>query len=103
MRITDFPNCCTAKIVYDFGETAVSGMYKGARTKKEVRKYLKEELLWSRGVACVVVITNSSQKNTNAVLRELGFCHSPWMEKKPHSNTKIRLWWKPPTENKKKG
>lgn len=93
---TGFPLCCTAVVLKDFGESVVSG----GTHKKPNKVKLKSEIaakmeMYSKygTTACITAITNSEQTVANEVLKELGFRHSPWMSKKAHPETKIRLWW----------
>lgn len=72
MRLKDYPGCCSAKILCDFGETVTSF----ARTEYIDRKKLLRELMdvtaWTGG-AFIVATTNSDQKEAAAVLRYVGF------------------------------
>lgn len=95
-----FPHCCTAKIIMDFGESAVAegGNFEVDPEELEhkiVRKieFYANEDVFGETVALVTAITNTEQKTANKVLRKIGFKHSKWMDKKAHPETKIRLWW----------
>lgn len=91
MYIQDFPNCCTAKLIYDLGSNITPNLY----TKEEIISYIRPKLLSSKqnGMATIVVTTMSKQTNANAALKELGFKHSRWMSKKNHKDTRLRVWW----------
>ena len=99
MKTQGFINCCTAKVVYDFG-THEGNFYNnwnncgGANkaytpTVQEIKTYLINQ----GNLRTTVCITNNTQKNANKALQELGFQHSKWMRGRLH-DTKIRLWWK---------
>ena len=100
MKSTNFAGCCTAKIIYDFGGTELSAGLTGKRTLKSIRAYLRKKINDAHGSTCLVAITNNEQKGANRVLKEMGFSCSPWMKKWQHAESKIRLWWKPPLEDK---
>jgi len=94
MKAQNFPNCCTARIVYDFGGTRLSGMDTEPTNENVLKRQIKDEMRWSSRGRLFVAITNSDQKTAAKVLRELGFSHSKWLSKAQHSETKMRLWWK---------
>ncbi len=97
MKTVDFPACCTAKIVTEFGESDYAEGGPLEPIKEAVNAYLKIAELNTRlsGLAVVVVTTNNEQSVTNKVLRERGYKHSKWMKKRQHPATKIRIWHKP--------
>ena len=99
MRIRDFPHCCTAKIIVDFGESDVAEGGAWPVTQEEIESYILGKIeRYSQpfyGYATLVATTNNEQKTANKVLLKLGFKHSTWMSKKAHKNTKVRLWWYP--------
>ena len=72
MLLKDYPGCCSAKILCDFGGTETSF----ARQDKVERTTLLLELIktihWAGG-AFIVATTNSDQKEAAAVLRYVGF------------------------------
>ena len=93
-ELVEFPHCCTAKIMVDFGESfaAEGGYYKLSLEEMEVA--IRAELvLLSSNIGMVTVTTNDAQKTANTTLLKLGFEHSPWIYKNAHINTRIRLWW----------
>ena len=94
MKTKEFPLCCTAKVICDFGGTRTSEGDWGATDEKKLRREIKDQLRWQSKGTVLVAITNSTQKVASKVLRELGFFHSKWMSKSQHRSTKIRLWWK---------
>ena len=95
MKTLDFPHCCTAKIVADFGESVFAEGGAKDYTLKEVESFLKAAIkdIYNSKRAAIVATTNSDQKIANKALRNLGFSHSNWMSKEQHSKTKIRIWW----------
>ena len=101
MKVTNFPYCCTARIIYDFGESnlAEGGDYDQDPVKlKEyiedtVSKYDGSRGYFSPAIGALIAITNNQQKVTNRVLRKMGFDHSTWITKKDHPESKIRIWW----------
>ena len=97
-RHTDLRYCCTATLLYDFGESEVSegGPYESdfetelSNTIDIINRYLL-----FRDKACLMAITNSEQSVANKVFTTLKFRHSAWMTKDAHKETKIRIWWLP--------
>lgn len=94
MHESEFPMCCTAKVVCDFGGTRTSAGNQGPTDEDELRKWLRNKIRYKSKGTVLVAMTNSTQKVANKVLRELGFSHSKWMSKSQHRSTKLRLWWK---------
>lgn len=96
MVTVDFPACCTAVIMKDFGESGVAEGGDKLYTEKQIESYINKTINIQRkyGKAMVVATTNSEQKVANKVLRKLGFKYSKWSSKNQHKNTKIRLWYK---------
>ena len=92
--LREFPYCCTAKVLVDFGETATSEGGSWLASEENMRIVIKEELqsLWSEGHALVAATTNNKQKTANKVLRSLGFKRTIWMRKKLHPETLVALW-----------
>ena len=100
MDSRDFPGCCTAEVLFDFGGTVLSSGQKRARGKQVMRAYIKKRIKYSAGKRCLIAITNDSQTAANSVLREMGFSHSPWMKKLQHPESKIRLWYLTPLDKR---
>lgn len=96
MKNLEFPHCCTASILVDFGESEVAEGGAKIYSVKEIEGYIVAQLnsYYNAHMAAVVVTTNSEQTRANAALRNLKFEHSTWMSKKQHRETKVRLWWK---------
>jgi hypothetical protein len=91
-----FPGCCTANILYDLGGTDLSQGQADDFDEPALRKFLTRELAFAEDNDCLVVMTNNEQTRANDLLEELGFKCSDWMEKKVHSHSMLRLWWKEP-------
>jgi hypothetical protein len=91
----DFPYCCTAKILVNFGESCISEGDNFQVDADIVKAELKNQIYLEKisGKALVVATTNTQQKTANRVLKELGFSHSEWLQKEQHKNTKVRLWY----------
>ena len=96
MKSKGFPGCCTARVLYDLGGTSTAAHRKDHWPEEKLWTWLLEKVGRYKGTSCLVVITNSAQKQANAMLKELDFEHSDWMKKEQHAETKIRLWWKAP-------
>ena len=96
MKCVEFPGCCTAFILHDFGGSNLCAGTKAAVAKTKIEAWLKQVMTNTSGNRCLVIMTNNQQKVANGVLLELGFKHSKWMSKTQHSESKIRLWWKEP-------
>lgn len=95
MRKINFPYCCTASILVDFGESDVAEGGNKNYTTEEIKKYVTAEITspYAACDAAIVIITNSEQTKVNSVLREMEFDHSTWMSKEQHEETQIRIWW----------
>lgn len=89
-----FPNCCTARILSDFGGTPVTGGQRVAASEDEVMMWIQQRMNAVGRGQVFIVMTNSDQDVANKVLRQLGFSHSKWMKKAQHPQTRMRLWWK---------
>ena len=96
MRSNQYPGCCTAKCIFDFGGTKTAEFRTGRVTKKSIETYLRTKIKECKGTVCLTAFTNDDQVEANAALRKLGFKCTRWMSKKQHAKTKIRLWWKEP-------
>ena len=91
MEIEDFPCCCTAKVLKNFGETHVTE----GQFVKEEEKALEERIVKYTNryssLAVLTTITNSEQKTANKVLKKLGFKSTKWLKKVQHKETKINI------------
>ena len=97
MKIYDFPNCCTARIMLDFGDTWTSGMQTAKADFDKLEKDIDSNIR-IYGDNLLTAITNNQQTTINNLLRKYGFKHSTWMSKRTHSDTKLRLWWREPNK-----
>lgn len=94
---TGFPHCCTAKIVYGFGETRTADTNTRAETTEaELHTQLeaKEQYYKRAGDATLIVTLNSAQKTGDKVLRARGYKYSKWMSKGGHPEVKLRVYYK---------
>ena len=96
MKKLEFPYCCTASILVDFGESDIAEGGAKNYSVEKIKNYIMGALNSPYVVndAAVVIITNTEQSKVNEVLRSLKFEHSTWMAKEQHEETKIRIWWK---------
>jgi hypothetical protein len=97
VELVNFPYCCTAKVLVNFGESEVAEGGDFYIEKKNVVDRVKARIKFCKdnGYAVVVATTNDEQTTTNEVLEELGFLSSDWMEKDEHPETMVKLWWYP--------
>lgn len=97
MKTLEFPYCCTAKIIADFGESDIAegGNYEVTYDSIKDGIIKKYKDWYNQNLAMFVIITNSEQITTNTVLEDLEFMCSDWMSKPQHANTQVKLWWKP--------
>lgn len=97
MEIKDFPHCCTARIVVNFGESDVAEGGDQAIDEQELDQYLadREHTYRAFGMAMLVATTNDQQTTANKVFLRRGYKHSKWMSKSTHPETKVRLWYLP--------
>jgi hypothetical protein len=101
MKIAGVRNCCTGKIIFNFGETSLDGANFGLpkfrkNSKKSIIKYINEQVeIYKHSMAFIMAITNSEQFIANEALEELGFSSSGWMEKEQHPETMVKLWFYP--------
>lgn len=93
MRVNDFPDCCTMKILSRFG---CDGQHQNRQvhSKEGIIKYINNFIdMVGNYYGMVVCTTNSRQKIAEEALRELGFSCSDSVKKDSHCSTKVRLWW----------
>jgi len=93
--VAPFPQCCTARVIHSFGGTHTA-IVTDRVPKESIIRAIKRKISHyeEHGIAMLVATTNDEQVEANKALRELGFSHSPWMEKEEHFETRVRLWWK---------
>jgi hypothetical protein len=105
MECMRFPGCCAAEVMFNFGGHANCAVGKyNKRTVDEIKIWI-QKIIKARRISgffpetildpTFVVITNDGQTSANKALRELGFSHSPWIKKKQHPDSRIRIWWLP--------
>lgn len=90
---TMFPRCCTGILVSNFGGYAADVTRE--RDSDVTRAALQKAIATGKvsGDAFVCVTSNNRQRKLNKILRELGFVSTPWMGKRKHVDTKVRIWW----------
>lgn len=93
MRCKEFPHCCTAHVIVDFGESIIAEGGNHPITKDVIKAYIKMKARIYDHHAFLTATTNNEQKTANKALAELGFKHSKWMIKEQHPQTKVRLWF----------
>jgi hypothetical protein len=95
--VENFPCCCTARVLVDFGESEVSEGGAFRVSKNDMKEEIQREINYykKQGIAFLSATTNNEQKTANKVLKELGFKCTKWMSKNIHPETKVRLWWLP--------
>ena len=83
--------CCAAITLWGFPEYDVMSEDECFALKRDLKQALRDYYLCS----LVMIQTIPAQKQTNKILRELGFRYTRWMEKPEHDNpeNKLRLWW----------
>jgi len=95
MRTEEFPNCCTALVLTDFGQTELSGYGNHPVNAVSLEKEIRETIDNTEEIyAVLVATTNSQQKVANKVLKKIGFKGTEQMSKGQHK-TKLTLWWYP--------
>jgi hypothetical protein len=96
-EVRDFPMCCTAKVVVNFGSSSTTsgdGEHVSKKTlMKEIKAHMESTYYKSKGFLSAV--TTSQQVPAIEALTELGWESTPWMTKRSHSNYPIKLWWYP--------
>lgn len=96
--VTDFQSCCTASILYGFGqETAADGEARREgngkdfnQTKKSILDNVKRKKQLGDGL--ITAITTNNQVNAIKALTELGFLNSGEVKKDRHPENTICLW-----------
>lgn len=100
IKIEMFPACCTGVLMSAFGGYAAVGGVEYDQDGREQPEQVIHRTVSAtiqnaafNGDAFVCVTSNNKQVRLNKILRELGFESTPWMSKKKHVNTKVRIWW----------
>lgn len=102
MYLEDFPACCTAKIICDFGGEE-SWEYEENEVENDVDDIIKWcnqkiPMLTVDGFGLVVAITTDVQKYTNEALEKLGFYHHEAEKGRNHETGKLHMWFMPTHE-----
>lgn len=98
MLSTDnFPGCCNAVVIYNFGGTANS-LWGDNNLHKDFEDFIKWAVDAYKRVM-IVATTNNEQTEVNRVLKEQGFQNIGWMKKENHPNTAFTMWYKVPQYN----
>jgi len=63
MKSIEFPYCCTAKLLVDFGESSVAEGGDQEYSLKQVERFIKSELSnwYTKSLAFFTVVTNNEQ------------------------------------------
>lgn len=95
LRIGDYPNCCTSKVLYAFGGSNAA-MYgrENTQTKEQMAAEVKEKMLFSQrqGYGILSAMLTTEQTQAAEVLAGLGWQKAIESNKKNHSDTKLQLW-----------
>lgn len=99
--VCDFQSCCTASILYGFGqEAAADGEARregNGKTYEQTRNSIIQRVKQKQGErdGLITAITTNNQVNAIKALTELGFKNSGEVEKLRHPENTICLWWLP--------
>lgn len=93
LGIRDFPGCCNAQIIWNFGGTFTSQGLKKQISKELLEPDFKEWEKYHKHYSPVwFATTNSDQKIAAELLTEFGFVKSPEIKKSPHPESNLILW-----------
>jgi hypothetical protein len=100
VAITDFQSCCTASIIYGFGEEgAADGAARRAFQENNTKEKMKASIVSriknkkTRGDGLITAILTDNQVMGAELLTELGFISSGWYNKDRHSENKIAIFY----------
>lgn len=100
VAITDFQSCCTASIIYGFGEEgAADGAARRAfqenNTKEKMKASIVRNIVSKRnaGDGLITAILTDNQVMGAELLTELGFTSSGWVAKDRHRENKIAIFY----------
>lgn len=100
VAITDFQSCCTASIIYGFGEEgAADGEARRAfqqnNTKEKMKASIVRNIVSKRdtGDGLITAILTDNQVMGAELLTELGFTSSGWYRKERHSENQIAIFY----------
>lgn len=102
MHIDEFPYCCTAKIITDFGQEYPDDDLE--YSVEDIIEYLNQRIPNVRddGNGVVVAITTSNQKNAAEALTRLGFYtnEKPMKKGRNRDTGDLFIWFMPTHEFK---
>lgn len=100
VAITDFQSCCTASIIYGFGEEqAADGDARRAFQENNTKEKMKASIVnrikgkKAAGDGLITAILTDNQVMGAELLTELGFTSSGWYNKTRHSENKIAIFY----------
>ena len=93
LTIQEFPGCCNAYIISNFGGTSTA-FIRRPLTQKQIEKDLNYYIEFYGG-KLLTATTNNKQITANRALKACGFKRTPYMDKLHHPETKLALWHKP--------
>lgn len=97
----ELPSCCASIFLSRFPDPYEGDFPLNDEELERLERDLKSTLNNHYKERVVMLITNNAQKQTNRILRKLGFKHTLWMEKEYHKDsTKIRIWWFEPHQER---
>lgn len=100
LKSTEFPWCCTGKIIFNFGESSVNASGGFTPSEEDLRRQVVEQMGICKqyGHAFVCATVTQEQKIARRVLYNMGFKYSKWMSKSKHPENQVRLYWYPLSE-----
>ena len=99
VRIADFPNCCTAYIIHDFGNTRQAFKDNTKYTIKETIANIEQAIIDMPNIKAdycglIIAITNSEQIVVHKALQKIGFKRVKQdFKKHRHRETTLQLWF----------
>ena len=91
MIVKEFPGCCSAQILCDFGGTNTSFARGWEVKRKELLKEFMEKGNWLKTQGFITATTNCDQKEGEKLLRYLGFKHTKSASGNHHKP--MKLWF----------
>lgn len=102
MNVRDFPGCCTAKVLTQFGQERAAEFRTGIpedNTPENLQRILEGSK--RGGMGMITAILTQNQTHGIELLEGAGFKNTGWVSKAAHPETKIALFylsledWKP--------
>lgn len=100
VAITDFQSCCTASIIYGFGEEGAADgearrAFQANNTKQKMKASIVRNIVSKRnaGDGLITAILTDNQIMGAELLTELGFTSSGWYRKERHSENQIAIFY----------